>query len=229
MTMEQLLHACSTNFKDNTTEPSGYHIQMLLKNKAPKFGNDNDYADKWVVALEDYIGSSLRNDYRSSKYGKGPVPCCFSYSQSPVTGNVSFGTRIGATPDGRGAGEPVNNGVSPANGMEQNGATAACNSVAKIPTIWDQKGNIFNMRLAPSSIADREARKKIIALLRVFFSKDAEQIQFNVVDNETLKKAQKKPEDYSNLMVRVSGYSALFTSLSESCQNDVINRTEVTL
>lgn len=229
LTMEEVLHACATNFQDDTTTPTGKEIQQMMKNKAPKFGNDDDYADKWTVAVEEYIGSSLRHNYKSSKYGKGPVPCCFSYSQSPVTGNISFGSRIGATPDGRSAGEPVNNGVSPANGSEKNGATAACNSVSKIPTIWDQKGNIFNMRLAPSTIANDESRKKIVSMVRAFFKKDAEQIQFNVVDNETLRKAQKNPEDYPDLMVRVSGYSALFTSLSESCQNDVINRTEVEL
>lgn len=227
ITMEQLLHACSTNFQDDTTSPTGAEIQMMMKNKVPKFGNDDDYADKWVVAIEEYIGSSLRYNYKSSKYGKGPVPCCFSYSQTPVTGNISFGSRVGATPDGRSAGTPVNNGVSPANGSERNGATAACNSVGKIPTIWDQKGNIFNMRLSPSAIATEESRKKIVSMMRAFFDKDGEQIQFNVTDNETLKKAQKNPEDYSDLMVRVSGYSALFTSLGESAQNDVINRTEV--
>lgn len=227
LTMDQVLHACATNFQDDTTSPTGKEIQMLMKNKAPKFGNDDDYADKWVIAIEEYVGSSLNNNYKSSKYGKGPVPCCFAYSQTPVTGNISFGSRIGATPDGRSAGDPVNNGVSPANGSEKNGATAACNSVSKIPTIWDQKGNIFNMRLAPSTVADKESREKVIAMIRAFFNKDAEQIQFNVVDNETLKMAQKKPEDYPDLMVRVSGYSALFTSLGEACQNDVINRTEV--
>lgn len=227
LTMEELLHACKTNFQDETTTPTGKEIQMIMKNKVPKFGNDDDYADKWTVALEDFIGSSLINDYKSSKYGKGPVPCCFAYSQSPVTGNISFGSRVGATPDGRSSGEPVNNGVSPANGSEKNGATAACNSVAKIPTIYDQKGNIFNMRLAPTTIADTEARKKIISMMRAMFDKDAEQIQFNVVDSETLRKAQKTPEDYPDLMVRVSGYSALFTSLGVACQNDVINRTEV--
>ena len=229
LTMEQVLHACATNFKDDTTTPTGTEIQMMMKNKVPKFGNDDDYADKWVVAIEDYIGSSLRYNYKSSKYGKGPVPCCFSYSQTPVTGNISFGSRVGATPDGRSAGDPVNNGVSPANGSERSGATAACNSVGKIPTIWDQKGNIFNMRLAPSTIATEESRQKIIAMIRSFFDKDGEQIQFNVTDNETLRKAQKTPEDYPDLMVRVSGYSALFTSLGESAQNDVINRTEVEL
>lgn len=227
LTMEQMLHACATNFKDQTTTPTGAEIQMIMKNKVPKFGNDDDYADKWVVAIEEYIGSSLRYNYKSSKYGKGPVPCCFSYSQTPVTGNISFGSRVGATPDGRSSGEPVNNGVSPANGSEKNGATAACNSVSKIPTIWDQKGNIFNMRLAPSTIATEESRKKIISMIRTFFSKDGEQIQFNVTDSEVLRDAQKNPEQYSDLMVRVSGYSALFTSLGASCQNDVINRTEV--
>ena len=179
------------------------------------------------MAIEEYVGHSLNHDYKSSKYGKGPVPCCFAYSQTPVTGNISFGSRIGATPDGRSAGEPVNNGVSPANGSERNGATAACNSVAKIPTIYDQKGNIFNMRLAPSTIANQESRQKILDMMRALFDKDAEQIQFNVVDNEVLKEAQKRPEDFPDLMVRVSGYSALFTSLGVACQNDVINRTEV--
>ena len=211
LTMEQLLHACATNFEDESTTPTGKEIQMIMKNKVPKFGNDDDYADKWVVAIEEYVGHSLNHDYKSSKYGKGPVPCCFAYSQTPVTGNISFGSRIGATPDGRSAGEPVNNGVSPANGSERNGATAACNSVAKIPTIYDQKGNIFNMRLAPSTIANQESRQKILDMMRALFDKDAEQIQFNVVDNEVLKEAQKRPEDFPDLMVRVSGYSALFT------------------
>lgn len=227
LTMEQLLHACATNFEDESTTPTGKEIRMIMKNKVPKFGNDDDYADKWVVAIEEYVGHSLNHDYKSSKYGKGPVPCCFAYSQTPVTGNISFGSRIGATPDGRSAGEPVNNGVSPANGSERNGATAACNSVAKIPTIYDQKGNIFNMRLAPSTIANQESRQKILDMMRALFDKDAEQIQFNVVDNEVLKEAQKRPEDFPDLMVRVSGYSALFTSLGVACQNDVINRTEV--
>ena len=227
LTMEQLLHACATNFEDESTTPTGKEIQMIMKNKVPKFGNDDDYADKWVVAIEEYVGHSLNHDYKSSKYGKGPVPCCFAYSQTPVTGNISFGSRIGATPDGRSAGEPVNNGVSPANGSERNGATAACNSVAKIPTIYDQKGNIFNMRLAPSTIANQESRQKILDMMRELFDKVAEQIQFNVVDYEVLKEAQKRPEDFPDLMVRVSGYSALFTSLGVACQNDVINRTEV--
>jgi formate C-acetyltransferase len=229
LTMERLLHALATNFEDNSTSPSGPEILLILKNKAPKFGNDDDKADRWIVALEDFIGSRYRNAYHGSKYGAGPVPCCFSYSQSPVSGNIAFGRSIGATPDGRKAREPVNNGVSPANGSERNGATAACNSVAKLPSIWFQKGAIFNMRLAKSATATPENRRRIIDMIKVLFASYAQQIQFNVVDGRIYRQAMERPEEYRDLMVRVSGYSALFTALAPDCQMDVINRTEMTL
>lgn len=227
LTMDQLLHALRTDYQDDTTIPSGEEIRLLLKNKAPKFGNDDDRADKWVVALEDYIGSTYRYECRSSKYGKGPVPCCYSYSQSPVTGNIAFGKSIGATPDGRRKGEPVNNGISPANGSEKHGATAACNSVIKLPSIWFQKGAIFNMRLAKSALSSAAQKQKILDMIKVLFRNYGQQIQFNVVDSDTYKKAMAEPDKYRDLMVRVSGYSALFTSLSPECQIDVISRAEL--
>lgn len=227
LTLQQLLHALKTNFEDETTTPSGVEIRAILLNKAPKFGNDDDRADKWVVAVEEFIGHTYRYECKSSKYGKGPIPCCYSYSQSPVTGNVAFGSSVGATPDGRKDGEPVNNGVSPANGSEKNGATAACNSVIKLPTIYIQKGGIFNMRLTKAALETMENKKKIIDMIKVFFDNYGEQIQFNVVDTKVYKDAIKNPDKYKDLMVRVSGYSALFTSLSPSCQVDVINRTEL--
>lgn len=227
LTLDQILHACRTNYEDMSTTPTGPEIRSILLNKAPKFGNDDENADKWVVEIEDFIGSRYRYAYKSSKYGKGPVPCCFSYSQSPVTGNISFGRVIGATPDGRKKGDPVNNGVSPANGSEKNGATAACNSVGKLPTIWIQKGGIFNMRLSKNAIASRENRMKIVDMMKTFFMKYGEHIQFNVVDSETLKDAMKHPENYKDLMVRVSGYSAYFVALSPACQADVITRAEL--
>lgn len=226
ITMNQLLHALKTNFEDETTVPAGSEIRAILLNKAPKFGNDDDEADRWVVAVEEFIGHTYRYECKSSKYGKGPVPCCYSYSQSPVTGNIAFGSSIGATPDGRKCGAPVNNGVSPANGSEKNGATAACNSVMKLPTIYIQKGGIFNMRLSKAALETEENKKKIIDMIRVFFDNYGEQIQFNVVDTEVYKDAMIHPENYKDLMVRVSGYSALFTSLSPACQADVISRTE---
>lgn len=229
LTLEQVLHACRTNYEDMTTTPTGPEIQAILLHKAPKFGNDDDRADKWVVALEDFIGSRYRHAYRSSKYGKGPVPCCYSYSQSPVSGNVAFGRSVRATPDGRKNGEPVNNGISPANGSEKNGATAACNSVGKLPSIWFQKGAIFNMRLTQNAVASKEQRMRVVAMIKALFDQYAQQIQFNVVDNRIYKDAMIHPENYRDLMVRVSGYSALFTSLAPDCQMDVINRTEVDL
>ena len=229
LTMEQVLHAMSTNYEDMETVPAGPEIRAILLNKAPKFGNDDERADKWVVELEDYIGSSYRYKYRSSKYGKGPVPCCYSYSQSPVTGNIAFGKSIGATPDGRKAGQPVNNGISPANGSEKKGATAACNSVMKLPSIWFQKGAIFNMRLSKGALDTDENKEKVIAMIKVLFENYGQQIQFNVVDNKVFKKAMEHPDEYKDLMVRVSGYSALFTSLSPECQMDVISRAELEL
>lgn len=229
ITMKQLLHALNTNFEDNNTIPKGKEIRAILINKAPKFGNDDDLADKWVVKLEEFIGSTYRYNYKSSKYGKGPIPCCYSYSQSPVTGNIAFGKCIGATPDGRKSGEPVNNGISPANGSEKNGATAACNSIAKLPSIWFQKGAIFNMCLTQSALATKENRKRIVDMIKVLFENYGQQIQFNVVNGEIYKDAMKNPKKYSDLMVRVSGYSALFTTLVPEVQLDVINRTELEL
>lgn len=229
ISMAELLHALKTNFEDTSTKPTGEEIRAILLNKAPKFGNDDEKADHWVVKVEDFIGSRYRNKYKSSKYGKGPIPCCYSYSQSPVTGNIAFGSMVGATPDGRKKGDPVNNGISPANGSEKHGATAACNSVAKLPSLWFQKGAIFNMRLAESALATRENRKRIIDMIKVLFNNYGQQIQFNVVDGKIYKDAMKNPEKYSDLMVRVSGYSALFTTLAPEVQMDVINRTEVEL
>jgi pyruvate formate-lyase/glycerol dehydratase family glycyl radical enzyme len=227
LTGAQLLHALNTNFEDNTTTPTGEEIRQIVINKAPKFGNDDDSADKWSVKVADFIGSSYRNDFKNSRYGKGPVPCCYSYSQSPVTGNVSFGAAVGATPNGRKAGKPVNNGVSPSNGSEVNGATAAINSVAKLPSIWFQKGAIFNMRLGNGVLTSKEGRGRVTSMIKVLFEKYGEQIQFNVVDNQTLKDAKAHPENYRDLLVRVSGYSCLFTPLDPRCQDDLIERLEL--
>ena len=91
LSAEQVHHALKTNFEDNTTNPSGEEIKNILWNKAPKFGNDIDEADQWVSSIQDYIGSRYQKDFHNSRFGKGPVPCCYAYSQSPVTGNIAFG------------------------------------------------------------------------------------------------------------------------------------------
>ncbi len=227
VTSGQLMHALATNFSDMKSSPNGEEIKQLLINRAPKFGNDEDAVDKWSVRIADFIGSSFHKDFRNSRYGKGPVPGCFSTNISPVTGNVAFGRLIGATPDGRMAGQPVNNGISPCNGAEKKGATATVLSVSKMPTEWFQKGAILNMRLANGILESPEGRKRICALIKVFFEKYGQQIQFNVVDNSTLQAAKANPDMYRDLMVRVSGYSCLFTLLDSACQDDLIGRAEV--
>ena len=226
LTAEQVAHALETNFEDQSTDPTGEEVRQILWNKAPKFGNDDDLADGWVAALADYIGSTYQKDFHNSRYGKGPVPACYAYSQSPVTGNIAFGSMVGALPNGRKAGRPVNNGISPENGSELNGPTAAINSVGKLPSIWFQKGAIFNVRLTEDTLTTPEGIGRVAALIRSLFQQRGIHIQFNVVGSETLREAQKNPESYADLMVRVSGYSALFTPLAAKVQNDLIERVE---
>jgi len=226
---EKMLRELNSNFEGTESqpgEPAGEEFRQMLVNRSPKFGNDDDIADVWAARLTEYIGSTYQKDFRNSRYGKGPVPCCYAYSQSPVTGNIAFGSFIGALPNGRKSGKPVNNGVSPDNGAEKTGPTAAINSVGKLPSVWFQKGAIFNVRLSQNSLDTEEGIKRAAALIRVLFEKGGIHIQFNVISNDILKDAQKNPENYQDLMVRVSGYSAFFTPLDPKVQNDLIERVE---
>ena len=224
LTPEQLIHAMKTNFEDDATSPSGPEIREMMINKVPKFGNDDDYADLWTVEIDEFLGSTYQKEFKSSRYGKGPIPASFALSLSSVTGNVAFGKSVGALPNGRKAGAPVNNGVSPANGSEQHGPTAVINSEAKLPSIWFQKGSIFNMRLSSGTLTNEEGRNRALALVKTHFKNHQYHIQFNVLDDETLVEAQEKPEEYRDLMVRIAGYSAFFTPLNRELQNDVIER-----
>ncbi len=225
-TPRQLMHALKTNFEDQETSPTGFEIRQTLINKVPKFGNDDDYADRWTVAIDDYLGSTYFKEFKSSRYGKGPIPGTFALSQSSVTGNIAFGKSVGALPNGRKAGEAMNNGVSPSNGMEQNGPTALINSEGKLPAIWFQKGSLFNMRLTSDSLSTEAGRNRALSLVKTHFRNNQYHIQFNVLGDEILRKAQEKPEEYRDLMVRIAGYSAFFTPLNRELQNDVIARME---
>lgn len=226
ITAEELKHALETNFSDDTTDPTGEEIRHILQNKCPKFGNDIDKVDRWVVELNDYMGSSYHNDFKNSRYGEGPVPATYALSQSSVTGNVAFGSSVGALPDGRKAGSPLNNGISPTTGAERNGIIATFNSVSKLPSIWFQKGAIFNARLTPDTLQTEAGKKRISGLIKTLFENKQYHVQFNVVGSDTLRKAQEKPENYKDLMVRVAGYSAFFAPLNEELQEDIIKRTE---
>ena len=190
--------------------------------EVPKFGNDIPEVDYFARDVAYTYTRPLQN-YKNPRGGQ------FQAGLYPVSANVPLGGQTGATPDGRKDGQPVNNGISPANGSEKKGATAACNSVMKLPSIWFQKGAIFNMRLSKGALDTDENKEKVIAMIKVLFENYGQQIQFNVVDNKVFKKAMEHPDEYKDLMVRVSGYSALFTSLSPECQMDVINRAELEL
>ncbi len=227
LTLDQLYHALLTNFEDQSTTPTGEEIYQILNNRAPKFGNDDDRADKWAVAVTDYLGCTYQKDFKNSRYGKGPVPSCYAFSQSSVTANVAFGRLISALPDGRKAGTPVNNGVSPSTGAEKNGLTANINSGNKLPSLWFQKGAIFNVRLTPDSLTNDNKRERVAAAIKNYFDHYQYHIQFNIHSTETLRDAQVHPENYKDLIVRIAGYSAFFTPLNRALQADIINRSEL--
>ena len=137
-----------------------------------------------------------------------------------------MGKGVGALPKGRKAGEPLNNGVSPATGVEKNGPTATINSVGKLPSIWFSRGAIFNLRLSPDTLLTQAGRDRVTALVQTLFEKNQYHIQFNVVGTDTLRAAQAHPEEYRDLLVRVAGYSAFFAPLNRELQEDIIRRTE---
>ncbi len=223
---KQLFHAIKTNFEGMGTVPTGEEIKQLLVNRCPKFGNDDDEADLWAYKIEDFLGSSYHNNFKNSHYKKGPIPACYELSLSSVTGNIPFGLIVGALLNGRKAKEPLNNGILPCNGTERLGLTAVINSVGKMPSIWFQKGAILNIRLAKQTLTTKEGKHRVAAIIKTLSKKKGAYIQFNVVDNDILIDAQRIPEKYPDLMIRIAGYSALFTSLSHELQNDLIGRVQ---
>lgn len=224
----QLKHALDTNFEDISTNPSGEEIRQVLINKAPKYGNDDDYVDAIAVDFLKYY-ASVYEKCRCLRYGKGPIGGNYRICATGVTSNVPFGTFVGATPDGRKSGKPMNNGVSPSNGMELNGPTAAIKSVAKLPYIHMGGGYIFNLKMTPKIFEKEEGCARMASLIRAYCDLEGYQMQFNVVDAKTLRDAQEHPEEYRDLMVRVAGYSAYFTTASKEVQDDIIARAEFSL
>ncbi len=185
----------------------------------PKFGNDLDEVDK--------IGREVAYAYtRPVEQYKNPRGGIYHAGLYPVSANVPLGLQTGATPDGRLAGTPIADGVSPAAGCDVNGPTASANSVAKLDHGIASNGTLFNMKFHPSALKGSSGIEAFISLIRAFFDQKGMHMQFNVVSRETLRDAQLHPENYKNLVVRVAGYSALFTTLSKSLQDDIINRTE---
>jgi len=185
----------------------------------PKFGNDIEEVDNFAREVT-YIYTRKLDQYRNPRGG------IFQAGLYPVSANVLLGSQTGTTPDARLAFTPIADGVSPAAGRDVNGPTAACNSVAHIDHFIASNGTLFNMKFHPTALAGTQGLENFVSLVRGYFDRKGTHMQFNVVSRETLRDAQKHPEKYKGLVVRVAGYSALFTTLSRALQNDIINRTE---
>lgn len=200
-------------------EKARYEQIRDMIDELPKFGNDIDEVD----SLARDAAYTYTKPLETFKNPRGGI---FQAGLYPVSANVPLGAQTGATPDGRLAHMPVADGVSPSSGKDVNGPTAACNSVARLDHGIASNGTLFNMKMHPTAMAGQKGLESFVALIRGYFDQKGMHMQFNVVDRETLLDAQKHPEKYSGLVVRVAGYSALFTTLSKSLQDDIIRRTE---
>ena len=218
LTGARIRHALETNFEDTSTTPTGTEIQQMLL-AVPKYGNDDDYVDLLVKEPTLHAMRDVRR-YTSWTGGRG------GFALLPVSQNVPFGEIIGATPDGRKAGVPTAEGCSPTRGTDVKGPTAAVKSVAKLDHVLADSGSLLNQKFNPAVLKDVSGLRKLAALIKTYFDLKGMHIQFNVVSAETLRDAQKHPEEYADLMVRVAGYSALFVSLDPAVQEDIIMRTE---
>jgi len=197
----------------------GYEqVQYELIYNTPKFGNDDDYADQQAVAVFEAYYDAV-NGRPNSRGGVHRI------NMLPTTSHVYFGSVIGATSDGRNAYLPLSEGISPFQGVDHNGPTAVIKSASKIDHLRTG-GTLLNQKFSPSFFEDEESYEKLTALIRSYFSLDGHHIQFNVINAETLKDAQKHPERYRDLIVRVAGYSDYFNDLGDDLQNEIIKRTE---
>lgn len=200
-------------------EKAKYDKLLDMINEVPKYGNDIPEVDLFARKVA-YVYTKELEKYSNPRGGK------FQAGLYPVSANVPLGHQTGATPDGRLAYTPVADGVGPGSGRDVNGPTSAANSVAKLDHIIASNGTLYNQKFHPSALKGKEGLFKFVSYIRAFFDQKGMHMQFNVVSRETLLDAQKHPENYKNLVVRVAGYSALFTTLSKSLQDDIINRTE---
>ncbi len=214
-------HELLEAMRDNWQSENAMRIRKWALD-VPKFGNDNDEVDAIVAdVFESYL--RLLPTYETVRKGKGPQVSCYTMSTSNITSYVPNGFVVGATPDGRSAGSPLNEGCSPTQGTDIHGPTAVINSVAKLPNWKVAAGQLLNMRFSHDSFENMDL---FVAFLRTSQKKGIYHNQFNVIDSQTLRDAQKHPEAYTDLIVRVAGYCAQFISLMPQAQDAIIARTE---
>jgi len=212
ISFERLMEALADNFKGFTD------VAGIVKNKAPKYGNDDDYADKIMQAVFGAYHSIVtgRPNTRGGEY---------RINMLPTTCHIYFGEVTGALPNGRPAGKPLSEGISPTQGTDINGPTAALLSAAKMDQLITG-GTLLNQKFTPSVVSGKKGLDGMACLVASYFEMDGHHIQFNVVDRQTLRDAQNNPEDYRDLIVRVAGYSDHFRNLGKALQDEIIERTE---
>ncbi|HZY42245.1 MAG TPA: trans-4-hydroxy-L-proline dehydratase, partial [Anaerolineae bacterium] len=210
--METLTAALDGNFAGQE------RTRQLLINRTPRYGNDNDYADRVMTTVFDLYFNAI--DGRPNTKGGA-----YHINLLPTTVHVYFGSVIGATPDGRRAGEPLSEGISPVQGADRCGPTAVIKSAAKMDHLRTG-GTLLNQKFTPQVLQDEAGLDGLVQLVRTYFKLDGHHIQFNVVDAATLRAAQQHPEQHRDLIVRVAGYSDYFCDLGQSLQDEIIARTE---
>jgi formate C-acetyltransferase len=210
--MQQVLDALQSDF-------TGYEkMQHKLIYQTPRYGNDDDYADALAVQVFEMFFEAV--DGRPTPRGG-----TFRINMLPTTSHIYFGSKIMAMPDGRKAFQALSEGISPVQGADKKGPTSVLKSAAKIDHL-KTGGTLLNQKFTPSFFRDEKSIQRIGELVRTYFKMMGHHIQFNVVGVKTLRDAQKNPEKYRDLIVRVAGYSDYFNDLGEDLQNEIISRTE---
>lgn len=211
-TMDEILDAVATNFEGNEK------MRQFIINRTPFFGNDDDYADNIAVKVYDDLVNAIEG-HPNTRSGKTQL------NMLSTTCHNYFGSVCGASVNGRLAKFAISDGTSPAHGADTNGPTSVIKSLGKLDQT-KSGGTLLNVRFVPSLLKRDEDLKKLVSLIRAYFNMGGHHIQFNIVDTQTLLDAQKQPENYKDLLVRVAGYSDYFNDMTEQLQNEIIARTE---
>ena len=211
-TMDEILSAVAKNFEGEEK------MRQYIMNRTPFFGNDDDYADSIAVKVYDDLVDAIEG-HSNTRGGKTQL------NMLSTTCHNYFGSVCGASVNGRLAKFAISDGTSPAHGADTNGPTSVIKSLSKLDQT-KSGGTLLNVRFVPSLLKREEDLKKLVALIRAYFNMGGHHIQFNIVDTQTLLDAQKMPDDYKDLLVRVAGYSDYFNDMTEQLQNEIIARTE---
>ena len=210
-TLQTLADAMKANFE-------GYDDLRELLLAAPKYGNNDPFVDKYAVWFTSYLSDQF--DLYRTRDGGGMYT-----AMAANTSNIWAGRQIGATPDGRRAGEPLSDAASPTYGRDRKGATSTLQSVSKPDYTRCACGTVVNQKYSPAMFEDGK-REKLAALIRVYFAKGGQEIQINATSAEVLRDAMEHPEQYASLVVRVSGFSAFYVTLDRAVQEDILRRTQ---